>query len=89
MYHTDTTVPPNLDFAQPSPLAGVWGDHDLNCEMLVCGAFGIHDQERRMNLGKALFARVMEFVPWKTFGPIIERHSGERRGTCCNPKPAS
>ncbi len=25
-----------------------------------------------MNLGKTLFAQVMEFVPWKTFGRIIE-----------------
>ena len=24
-----------------------------------------------------LFARVMEFVPWKTLGRIIERHKGD------------
>jgi len=30
-----------------------------------------------MNLGKTLFAQVMEFVPWKTFGRIIERHKGD------------
>src|SRR6187551_3612943 len=30
-----------------------------------------------MNVGKALFAQVMEFVPWKTFGRIIERHKGD------------
>ena len=30
-----------------------------------------------MNVGKTLFAQVMEFVPWKTFGRIIERHSGD------------
>ena len=29
-----------------------------------------------MNVGKTLFAQVMEFVPWKTFGRIIERHKG-------------
>jgi len=29
-----------------------------------------------MNVGKTLFAQVMEFVPWKTFGRIIERHRG-------------
>ena len=29
-----------------------------------------------MNLGKTLFAQVMEFVPWKTFGRIVERHQG-------------
>ena len=30
-----------------------------------------------MNLGKTLFAQVMEFVPWKTFGRIIDRHKGD------------
>ena len=30
-----------------------------------------------MNVGKTLFAQVMEFVPWKTFGRIIERHRGD------------
>jgi hypothetical protein len=30
-----------------------------------------------MNVGKTLFAQVMEFVPWKTFGRIIERHEGD------------
>ena len=30
-----------------------------------------------MNYGKTLFAQVMEFVPWKTFGRIIERQGGD------------
>ena len=30
-----------------------------------------------MNVGKTLFAQVMEFVPWKTFGRIVERHHGD------------
>ena len=30
-----------------------------------------------MHVGKTLFAQVMEFVPWKTFGRIIERHHGD------------
>jgi len=30
-----------------------------------------------MNVGKTLFAQVMEFVPWKTFERIIERHKGD------------
>ena len=30
-----------------------------------------------MNVGETLFAQVMEFVPWKTFGRIIERHHGD------------
>jgi hypothetical protein len=38
---------------------------------------GLQDPERRMNVGKTLFAQVMEFVPWKSFGRIIERHRGD------------
>jgi hypothetical protein len=38
---------------------------------------GFDDRECRMNVGKTLFAQVMEFVPWKTFGRIIERHQGD------------
>ena len=30
-----------------------------------------------MNVGKTLFAQVMEFVPWKTFSRIIDRHNGD------------
>lgn len=30
-----------------------------------------------MNVGKTLFAQVMEFVPWKTFGRVIQRHHGD------------
>jgi hypothetical protein len=30
-----------------------------------------------MNVGKTLFAQVMEYVPWKSFGRIIERHRGD------------
>lgn len=30
-----------------------------------------------MNVGKTLFAQVMEFVPWKTFGRIIDRFKGD------------
>jgi hypothetical protein len=30
-----------------------------------------------MNTGKTLFAQVMEFVPWKTFGRIIDKHGGD------------
>ena len=31
-----------------------------------------------MNLGKTLFAQVMEFLPWKSFGRIVARHAGDR-----------
>jgi hypothetical protein len=30
-----------------------------------------------MNVGKTLFAQVVEYVPWKTFGRIVERHGGD------------
>ena len=30
-----------------------------------------------MNVGKTLFAQVVEYVPWKTFERIIERHNGD------------
>ena len=30
-----------------------------------------------MNTGKTLFAQIMEYVPWKTFGRIIDRHQGD------------
>jgi hypothetical protein len=34
-------------------------------------------QTRGVNVGKTLLAQVMEFVPWKTFARIIERHKGD------------
>jgi Domain of unknown function (DUF4372) len=30
-----------------------------------------------MNAGKTLFAQVIEFVPWKTFGRIVQKHKGD------------
>jgi hypothetical protein len=30
-----------------------------------------------MNAGETLFSQVMEFVPWKSFGRIIDRHRGD------------
>jgi hypothetical protein len=38
---------------------------------------GFTDPEDGMNVGKTLFAQVMEFVPWRTFGRIIARHKGD------------
>jgi hypothetical protein len=40
---------------------------------------GLNEPGTSMNVGKTLFAQVMEFVPWKTFGRIIERHQGDAR----------
>jgi len=31
-----------------------------------------------MNIGKTLFAQLMEFVPWTSFGRIVERYAGNR-----------
>lgn len=30
-----------------------------------------------MNTGKTLFARLMEFLPWKTFSRVVARHGGD------------
>jgi hypothetical protein len=38
---------------------------------------GFNDPEDGMNVGKTLFAQVMEFVPWKSFGRIVARHQGD------------
>ncbi len=38
---------------------------------------GLIDSGWRMNVGKTLFAQLMEVVPWKTFGRIVERHNGD------------
>jgi Transposase DDE domain/Domain of unknown function (DUF4372) len=38
-----------------------------------------------MNVGKTLFAQIMEFVPWTSFARIVDRYSGNagvRRMTC-------
>ena len=38
-----------------------------------------------MNIGKTLFAQIMEFVPWTSFTRIVERYAGNarvRRMTC-------
>ena len=32
-----------------------------------------------MNLGKMLFAQIMEFVPWASFARIVERYGGNVR----------
>ena len=31
-----------------------------------------------MNIGKTLFAQLMDFLPWSTFTRIVERHGGDR-----------
>jgi hypothetical protein len=32
-----------------------------------------------MNVGKTLFAQIMDFLPWKTFHRIVERYGGDQR----------
>lgn len=38
---------------------------------------GLYKSGLIVNHGKTLFAQVMEFVPWKTFGRMIDRHAGD------------
>ena len=38
---------------------------------------GFNNWGWRMNVGKTLFAQLMEFVPWKSFGRIVDRHQGD------------
>jgi transposase len=38
---------------------------------------GLNNRRGRMNMGKTLFAQVMEYVPWKNFGRIIDRYGGD------------
>jgi Domain of unknown function (DUF4372) len=35
--------------------------------------------ESPMNTGKTLFAQLMDFLPWKTFGRIVARYDGDDR----------
>ncbi|MDO8864284.1 DUF4372 domain-containing protein, partial [Haliea sp. E1-2-M8] len=38
-----------------------------------------------MNVGKTLFAQIMDFIPWTSFARIVDRHAGNagvRRMTC-------
>lgn len=32
-----------------------------------------------MNLGKTLFAQLMDFLPWTTFSRYVQRYDGDRR----------
>jgi hypothetical protein len=38
---------------------------------------GLNNRGCRMNIGKTLFAQVMEYVPWKNFGRIVDRYGGD------------
>src|SRR5271169_6060721 len=35
--------------------------------------------ESPMNTGKTLFAQLIDFLPWKTFGRIVARYDGDSR----------
>ena len=44
-----------------------------------------------MNTGKTLFAQLMDFLPWSTFGRLVSRYDGDRRVralTCAEQFPA-
>ncbi len=32
-----------------------------------------------MNIGKTLFAQIMDFLPWQTFHRIVRRYRGDHR----------
>ncbi|MGA8158323.1 MAG: DUF4372 domain-containing protein, partial [Rhodoplanes sp.] len=32
-----------------------------------------------MNIGKTLFAQLMDFLPWSTFARIVARYGGDAR----------
>ena len=36
-----------------------------------------------MNTGETLFAQLMNFLPWKTFGRIVARYGGD---SLCDPE---
>lgn len=38
----------------------------------------LNSLETPMSLGKTLFAQLMDFLPWKTFLCIVDRHDGDR-----------
>lgn len=42
-----------------------------------------------MNTGKTLFAQVMEFLPWTTFGRIVARYDGASRRICRPVRPVA
>ena len=36
-----------------------------------------------MNIGKTLFAQLMDFLPWSTFERIVSRYGGDRAVRAC------
>lgn len=50
--------------------------HDLNFRLSICDAFGFIQPGVTHECGQDAFAQVMEYVPWRIFGRIIERHAG-------------
>ena len=50
---------------------------DLNAEMREL--WPSQAQVRRMHVGKLVFAQLMDHLPWKTFGRIVERYGGDQR----------
>jgi hypothetical protein len=41
--------------------------------------FGFLARKTRMYIGKTLFAQIMDFVPWTSFGRIVARYRGNTR----------
>ena len=53
------------------------GVSDLNDERRFC-SLPVFLPETAMNIGKTLFAPLMDFLPWKTFPRIVDRCDGDR-----------
>ena len=34
-----------------------------------------------MNIGKTLFAQIMDFIPWTSFARIVNRYGGDARSS--------
>jgi len=41
------------------------------------GSLPVLLQEAAMNIGKTLFAQLMDVLPWTTFTSIVDRHGGD------------
>ena len=53
------------------------GVHDLSFGFPVCDAHGFQRPGVMHEHGQDAVRAVLEFVPWKTFGRIVERHQGD------------
>jgi hypothetical protein len=53
------------------------GVHDLNFRLSIWDHSGFKENGVTYERGQTLFAQIMEYMLWKTFGRIIDRHGGD------------